>query len=203
MMKSENTFWHAATVTQARREARQGHKGVVVWFTGLSGSGKSALAHALEERLHLDGCLTRVLDGDNLRHGLCADLGFSQADRTENIRRAGETAKLFMEVGAIVLAAFISPLHSDRAGVRALMPDGAFLEIHCACPLSVCEARDVKGLYKRARAGEIGQFTGISSPYDIPANPDLLIDTSREDLAESVRQVIALLHARGVFGSVR
>lgn len=200
-MKSENTFWQAATVTRSRREERQGHKGAIIWFTGLSGSGKSALAHAVEEQLHLAGCLTRVLDGDNLRHGLCADLGFSPADRTENIRRAGETANLFMDIGAIVLAAFISPLEHDRARVRASVAPGDFLEIHCACPLAVCEERDIKGLYKRARAGEIAEFTGISAPYETPGAAELVIDTSRHTLAESVCQVMALLRARGVIAA--
>jgi len=200
-MKSENTFWQTATVTRSNRERRQGHKGVIIWFTGLSGSGKSALAHAVEEQLYLTGCLTRVLDGDNLRHGLCADLGFSQADRTENIRRAGETANLFLDIGAIVLAAFISPLDHDRTRVRALVPPGDFLEIHCACPIAVCEARDTKGLYKRARAGEISEFTGISAPYEIPTAAELVIDTSYHTLTESVRQVMALLRARGVIAA--
>jgi adenylylsulfate kinase len=192
-MKSSNTVWHHATVTRARREHLHGHKGAVVWFTGLSGSGKSTLAHAVEERLHQAGCRTFVLDGDNIRHGLCADLGFSDAARTENIRRVGETAKLFVEAGTIVLTAFISPFESDRERVRALLSSCDFIEIYCHCSLETCEARDVKGLYKRARAGEIGEFTGISSPYEVPKLPALSIDTESLSLSASVDLILDLL----------
>ena len=151
--QSSNTVWHHATVTRARREIMNGHKSVILWFTGLSGSGKSTLAHAVEERLHQMGCRTFVFDGDNVRHGLCGDLGFSEEDRRENIRRIGEMAKLFVEAGVIALTAFISPFRSDREKVRGLVPHGDFIEIHCHCPLEVCEQRDVKGLYRRARMG--------------------------------------------------
>lgn len=163
MTETNNVVWHHATVTRTRREAMNGHRSVILWFTGLSGAGKSTLAHAVEEELHRRGCRTFVFDGDNVRHGLCADLGFSAGDRVENIRRLGEMAKLFLEAGVIALTAFISPFRADRERVRSLVPHGEFLEIYCRCPLEVCEQRDVKGLYKRARAGDIKDFTGISS----------------------------------------
>ena len=197
-MKSSNTLWHHATVTRVRREVQNRHKGTIVWFTGFSGAGKSTLAHAVEERLHLDGCRTFVLDGDNVRHGLCADLGFSDDARTENIRRVGEAAKLFVEAGILVLTAFISPFQSDRARVRGLVPEGDFLEVFCKCPLEVCETRDVKGLYKRARAGEIKEFTGISSPYEAPSSPDLIVDTGVHTLDECIERVMEMLRINGV-----
>jgi len=196
--KSSNTVWHHATVTRARREAQNGHKGAILWFTGLSGAGKSTLAHAVEEKLHQLGCRTFVLDGDNVRHGLCGDLGFSAQDREENIRRVGEMAKLFIEAGIIVLTAFISPFRSDRAKVRGLVPHGDFLEVYCQCPLEVCEQRDVKGLYRRARSGQIKDFTGISSPYEQPENPELIIDTSSEALEKCVDSVLTHLQQRGI-----
>ena len=174
--KSSNVVWHHATVTRARREKMNKHKGAVFWFTGLSGAGKSTLAHKVEEELHQNGCHTFVLDGDNVRHGLCADLSFSDEDRKENIRRIGQMANLYIEAGVIVLTAFISPFRSDRKNVRKIA--GAdFHEIYCKCSLDVCETRDVKGLYKRARAGEIPDFTGISSPYEEPLTPELQVDT--------------------------
>ncbi|MCF7967344.1 adenylyl-sulfate kinase [Methylobacter sp. Wu8] len=196
--KSPNTVWHRATVTRQRREQKNAHKSAVLWFTGLSGSGKSTLAHAVEEHLHQYGLNTFVLDGDNVRHGLCSDLGFSDKDRKENIRRISETAKLLLEAGVITLTAFISPFKTERAIARSLMPDGDFIEIHCFCPLPVCEQRDVKGLYKKARLGEIKEFTGISSPYEEPENPDLRIDTNLLTLEESVQQVISLLRVRNI-----
>lgn len=196
--KSTNVVWHHATVTRERREVMNGHKSVILWFTGLSGSGKSTLAHAVEEQLYQMGCRTFVFDGDNVRHGLCADLGFSAEDRVENIRRVGEMAKLFMEAGVMALTAFISPFRSDRTRVRSLVPHGEFLEIYCRCSLEICEERDVKGLYKRARAGEIKDFTGISSPYEEPENPELAVDTGTRPLDECVDQVIGLLRERGV-----
>lgn len=194
--KSVHTVWHRATVTRQRREKKNAHKSVVIWFTGLSGSGKSTLAHAVEEQLHQRGLNTFVLDGDNVRHGLCSDLGFSDQDRKENIRRISETAKLLLEAGVITLTAFISPFKAERSIARSLMPHGDFIEIHCFCPLPVCEQRDVKGLYKKARLGEIKDFTGISSPYEEPENPDLRIDTNLLTLEQSVQQVISLLQAR-------
>ncbi|MDH3314997.1 MAG: adenylyl-sulfate kinase [Betaproteobacteria bacterium] len=201
--KSSNVVWHHATVTRARRESLMKHGSVILWFTGLSGAGKSTLAHALEEHLHQAGCLTFVFDGDNVRHGLCSNLGFSAEDRTENIRRVGEMAKLFLEAGVISLTAFISPFRADRERVRSLVPHGDFLEIYCRCPLEVCEQRDVKGLYKRARAGEIKDFTGISSPYEEPENAELVVDTDRLSLEESVDVVLDLLRERGVIDKTR
>jgi adenylylsulfate kinase len=187
---STNVVWHHATVTRVRRETQNGHRGAIIWFTGLSGSGKSTLAHAVEETLHQQGCHTFVLDGDNVRHGLCGDLGFSNKDRQENIRRIGEVAKLFMEAGAIVLTAFISPYRVDRERVRGMVEHGDFIEIYCDAPIEVCEARDVKGIYKKARAGLIPEFTGISSPYEVPKNPELTVNTGKETLEACVKQVI-------------
>lgn len=196
--KSKNTVWHNATVTRKRREDKNKHKSVVLWFTGLSGAGKSTLAHAVEEQLFEYGFNTFVLDGDNIRHGLCGDLGFSDSDRKENIRRISETAKLMLEAGVITLTAFISPFRAERAMARKLMPHGDFIEIHCYCPLSVCEQRDVKGLYQKARKGEIQNFTGISSPYEEPEKPELRIDTSALSLDECVQKVITLLRLRNI-----
>jgi len=196
--KSSNVVWHNATVTRQRREEMNGHGSVILWFTGLSGAGKSSLSHAVEEALHQLGCHTFVLDGDNVRHGLCADLGFSTEDRVENIRRVGEVSKLFIEAGVIVLTAFISPFRSDRERVRSLVPHGDFLEIYCDSPLEVCEGRDVKGLYKRARAGEIKDFTGISSPYEAPEAPELTVETGMLSIEDSAARVMALLRERGI-----
>lgn len=199
MNKLTNIVWHHATVTRNRREVLNGHKSALLWFTGLSSSGKSTLAHAVEEQLHRLGCRTFVLDGDNVRHGLCSDLGFSIADRKENIRRIGEVAKLFVEAGVITLTAFISPLREDRERVRSLLPHGDFLEVYCRCPLEECEARDVKKFYKRARSGEIQEFTGISSPYEEPDDPELIVDTDQLSVKESVALVLNLLQQRGIF----
>lgn len=198
MASSDNVVWHHATVTRVRREELNGHKSVILWFTGLSGAGKSTLAHAVEEELHRCGCRTFVFDGDNVRHGLCSDLGFSSEDRVENIRRIGEMTKLFIEAGVIALTAFISPFRKDRERVRALVPHGDFLEIYCRCSLDVCEQRDVKGLYKRARAGEIKDFTGITSPYEEPEDPELVVDCGKLPLEACVVKVLDLLMARGV-----
>ncbi|MBM4207595.1 MAG: adenylyl-sulfate kinase [Gammaproteobacteria bacterium] len=195
---SQNVIWHHATVTRLRREQKNHHNSVVIWFTGLSGAGKSTLAHAVEERLFQYGFNTFVLDGDNIRHGLCGDLGFTDSDRKENIRRISETAKLMLEAGVITLTAFISPFRSERLMARKMMPHGDFIEVYCYCPLSVCEQRDVKGLYKKARLGEIKHFTGISSPYEEPDNPELAIDTGVFGLPESVEKVIALLRERNI-----
>ena len=198
---STNVVWHNATVTRARREAQNGHRGAIIWFTGLSGSGKSTLAHAVEESLHQRGCRTFVLDGDNVRHGLCGDLGFSAQDRQENIRRIGEMAKLFMEAGMIVLTAFISPYRADRERVRGMVEHGDFIEIYCDASLEVCEARDVKGMYKKARAGQIAEFTGISSPYEVPEKPELTVNTGGSALDDCVGQVIGEMVQRGVMKS--
>ena len=185
--QSSNTVWHHATVTRARREEQNGHKAAILWFTGLSGAGKSTLAHAVEERLHQMGCRTFVLDGDNVRHGLCGDLGFSDEDRQENIRRIAEVAKLMLESGTITLTAFISPFKSERNLARKLVPHGDFIEIYCRCDLATCEQRDVKGLYKKARQGEIKYFTGISSPYEVPEKPELSIETGNHIEGRSER----------------
>lgn len=196
--KSTNTVWHHATITRADREVLHQHKSVIIWFTGLSGAGKSTLAHAVEDYLHKIGISTFVLDGDNVRHGLCSDLGFSDHDRVENIRRIGELAKLMTEAGIITLTAFISPFKSDRNTARKLVPHGDFLEIYCECPIETCEQRDVKGLYKKARAGEIPFFTGIGSPYEAPEQPELVVSTHKQTLNESVQSVVYLLIQRGV-----
>jgi adenylylsulfate kinase len=198
MTKSTNVVWHEATVHRADREQLNGHKSAVLWFTGLSGAGKSTLAHAVAKRLHDSGARTYVLDGDNVRHGLCGDLGFSAEDRSENIRRIGEMAKLFVDAGMIALTAFISPFRSDRDRVRDLMPNGDFLEIHCRCSVDVCETRDVKGLYKKARAGIVKDFTGISSPYEEPSSPELVVDTGELPLEDCVEMVLKMLRERGI-----
>ena len=196
--KSSNVVWHNATVTRQRRELQNSHKSAVLWFTGLSGAGKSTLAHAVEERLHTMGCRTFVLDGDNIRHGLCSDLSFSDSDRTENIRRIGEVAKLFVDSGVITLTAFISPFISDRQMVRDRLAEGDFIEIYCRASLDQCESRDVKGLYKKARAGEIPHFTGIDSPYEMPINPEIIADTGNNSLDDCVETVINALKARSI-----
>jgi len=196
--KSSNVVWHKPTIHREDRELRNHHKAMVLWFTGLSASGKSTLAHALEDRLHKMGVHTFVLDGDNVRHGLCSDLGFSLEDREENLRRIGEVAKLMLETGVMVLTAFISPMRKDRESVRSLFPHGDFVEIYCDASLEVCESRDPKGLYKRARAGEIPEFTGISSPYEPPVNPELRCPTGEESIERNVDMVIEMLQGRGV-----
>jgi adenylylsulfate kinase len=201
MKTSEHIVWHHATVTRERREDLNGHRSCVLWFTGLSGAGKSTLAHAVEEELHQLGCRTFVLDGDNVRHGLSSNLGFSEDDRRENIRRIGEAAKLMMEAGIITMTAFISPFRGDREEVRNLMPHGDFLEIYCQASLEVCESRDVKGLYKKARAGLIKNYTGIDSPYEAPLKPVLVVETGVLTLQQSVGSVLRLLQERGILGA--
>ena len=198
LIKSTDVVWHHATVTRERRQQQNKHKSVILWFTGLSGAGKSTLAHCVEEALHQIGSRTFVLDGDNIRHGLCGDLGFSIEDRTENIRRIAEVSKLMLEAGVITLTAFISPFREEREKARKIFPHGEFFEIYCKCPIDVCEERDVKGLYKKARQGEIKEFTGISSPYEEPVNPELIVETSKTSLEECTKQVIDMLEARGV-----
>lgn len=200
-MNDRNVVWHHATVTRQRREELHGHRGAVLWFTGLSAAGKSTLAHAVEEALYDMGCRTFVLDGDNVRHGLNRDLGFSIEDRDENLRRVGETAKLFLEAGTIVLAAFISPLRREREMIRTLMPHGDFLEIYCEASIEVCEQRDPKGMYQKARKGEIKDFTGISSPYEPPIKPELTVHTGGQTLEDSVSQVLALLKERQIISA--
>ena len=198
VQKSSNTVWHHATVTRQRRAELNQHQSCVLWFTGLSGSGKSTLAHALEERLYQLKCHTFVLDGDNVRHGLCGDLGFSEKDRVENIRRISEVSKLFMEAGVMILTAFISPFRSDRNRARSLIVDN-FIEIYCSCPLEVCEQRDVKGLYRRARLGEIKEFTGISSPYEPPVHPELVIETHELSIDESIDLILHYLEQHHIY----
>lgn len=194
--KATNITWHEANVVQADRETLLNQKGCVIWFTGLSGSGKSTLALEVESRLHQRGHLTYVLDGDNIRHGLNKNLGFSPEDREENIRRIGEVAKLFADAGVIGLTAFISPYRADRDNARDLLDEGRFVEIFVDCPLEVCEARDTKGLYEKARAGEIKEFTGISAPYEVPPHPELTVNTSAQNLEECAEGVIALLESK-------
>jgi len=199
--KSINITWHEGHVTREDREKLLGQRGVTVWLTGLSGSGKSTVAVAAEKVLVESGRLSYVLDGDNVRHGLNSNLGFSPDDRTENIRRIGEVAKLFSETGVVVFTSFISPYRADRDAVRAIMPEGDFIEVHVAANVETCEGRDVKGLYKKARAGEIPEFTGISAPYEAPEKPDLVLDTATQSVQESTLQLIAYLEQRGVLSS--
>ena len=196
--KATNLTWHRGEVSRADRARAHGHKGATLWLTGLSGSGKSTLAHRVERRLLERGVFAYVLDGDNVRHGLNADLGFSAEDRSENIRRVGHVARLFTDAGAIVLTAFISPYREDRARVRALFDEGEFIEVHVAADLETCEARDPKGLYARARAGEIRDFTGVDAPYEPPDAPELRVDTSAADVDACVAQVLAYLDERGI-----
>ncbi len=190
---NENTTWQSQTVTRADRELLNEHKSAILWFTGLSGSGKSTLSDAVEAYLHQQGARTFVLDGDNIRQGLCNDLGFSDESRKENIRRIGEVSKLMMDAGVITMTAFISPFRKDRRIVRDITNEGDFIEIFCNANLEVCEKRDPKGLYKKARAGEIKEFTGISSPYEVPEHPELILETGTQTVEESVAQVIDYL----------
>jgi adenylylsulfate kinase len=195
--KSTNITWHEGHVTREDREKRLGQRGVTIWLTGLSGSGKSTIAVAAEKELLSQGRVAYVLDGDNVRHGLNANLGFSPEDRTENIRRIGEVAKLFTDAGIIVLTSFISPYRADRDAVREKMDDGDFVEAYVAASLETCESRDVKGLYKKARAGEIPEFTGISAPYEEPEKPELVIDTNDQSVEASVAQLVGYLRDQG------
>lgn len=190
---NQNTKWHEPSIYRNDREKMNGHKSVIIWFTGLSGSGKSTLAHALEDELHNNNIRTYVLDGDNIRQGLCKDLGFSQIDRTENIRRIGEVSKLMMEAGVIVIAAFISPFNKDRKIVRELVANGEFIEVFCNAPIDICELRDVKGLYKKARTGDISEFTGISSPYETPTNPELILETNSLSIQDCIDKLLFYL----------
>ena len=195
-ISKKNIKWHEISIDRRKLEKMHGHKGMVLWFTGLSGSGKSTLANALNEALYLKGISTYVLDGDNIRHGLCKDLGFSDSDREENIRRIGEVANLFMNAGIVAITAFVSPFKADREKVRSIIGNNDFIEIYCSANLSVCENRDIKGLYKKARLGEIKEFTGISSPYEIPENPEITIDTGNIGLKDSVQEIINYLDKR-------
>lgn len=195
---ARNIVWHHTRVSAEQRAALKRQQPCIVWMTGLSGSGKSTLANALEARLHELGYHTYLLDGDNIRHGLNKDLGFSDADRQENIRRIAEVAKLFVDAGLIVTTAFISPFRAERALARSLVPEGQFVEVFVDAPLSVCEQRDPKGLYRKARAGQIPNFTGIDSPYEPPQAPELHLHTDRHDVPELVEQVIVWMRERGI-----
>ena len=190
---SENIKWHNLSIDRNKLEKMRGHKGMVIWLTGLSGSGKSTLANALNEFLYSGGLSTYVLDGDNIRYGLCKDLGFSDEDRQENIRRIGEVANLFMNAGIITITAFVSPFIRDRNKVREIIGSNDFIEVYCAADITICEKRDTKGLYKKARLGEIKDFTGISSPYEAPENPEIVVDTGSLNLNDSVKKIINFL----------
>lgn len=196
-VKSKNLTWHDGQVSRTSREEMLGQKGVTIWFTGLSGSGKSTIAVAAEAALRKQGRLTYILDGDNVRQGLNSNLGFSPEDRSENIRRIGEVSKLFTDAGVIVLTAFISPYREDRDQVREIMAEGDFLEVHVSADVETCEKRDVKGLYKKARSGEIPNFTGISAPYEAPEKPELVMETGAQSVDESVAQLLGFLQDQG------
>jgi len=202
MEATKNIVWHAATISKEDRHRMNGHKSAVLWYTGLSGAGKSTLANKVEEKLFERGIHTYVLDGDNVRHGLNKGLGFSTEDRKENIRRIGEVAKLFVDAGAFVCTAFISPYREDRDMVRQLVQDGEFIEIYVNAPLDVCEERDPKGLYKKARAGEIKHFTGIDDPYEAPENAEMIIYTGEKTLEECAAEVMNYLQANGYIDEV-
>lgn len=191
-----NLKWHAHAVTREQREQKNGRRGAVVWLTGLPGSGKSTIAHATEKNLHQLGFQTAVLDGDNIRHGLCSDLGFSTSDRNENIRRAGEVARLFLEQGIVVLVALVSPIREARDKIRQSLPAADFIEVYCNCPLPVCKERDPKGMYAKAERGAIPEFTGVSSPYEAPLNPELILDTGNQLSNESVDRLTQFLMSK-------
>ncbi|MDZ7699757.1 MAG: adenylyl-sulfate kinase [Deltaproteobacteria bacterium] len=196
--KENNLTWHNGYLTREDRERLHGHKGVVIWFTGLSASGKSTIALHLEKRLYEKGCSTYVFDGDNVRHGLCADLGFSPEDRTENIRRIAEMAKLYVDAGILAITAFISPYRRDRAWIRRLVGEDRYIEIYVECPVEVCAKRDQKGLYQKAMAGEIPHFTGISAPYEPPEHPAMVVHSDKEDAAVAADRVFRLIKTRQI-----
>ncbi len=198
MTKATNITWHDATITKEERRAQNGHGSVVLWFTGLSGSGKSTIANAVSHELFRQSINEYVLDGDNVRHGLNKDLGFSEADRNENIRRIGEVAKLFVDSGKIVTTAFISPFRSDRDSVRALFEEGEFVEVFIDCPLEECERRDPKQLYVKARRGEIKDFTGIDSPYESPEKPEITVRSDQYSVEEAVQQILDYLREKNI-----
>ncbi len=199
--RATNITWHQGEVSTEERERVFGHQGACLWLTGLSGSGKSTVARCVEKKLISQGVVAYVLDGDNIRHGLNRDLGFSPEDRVENIRRIGEVARLFVDAGVVVLTAFISPYRADRESARVLVPQGRFVEVHVAAPIEVCEARDPKGLYRRARAGEISQFTGISAPYEPPDAAEITIDTSAADVEACAEHILDWLRERAIIRS--
>jgi adenylylsulfate kinase len=195
--KASNVFWHQSQITRSHRERLNGHRGVTLWFTGLPASGKSTLAVALEQKLHEQNCRTYILDGDNIRHGLNKDLGFSPEDRTENIRRIGEVAHLLRDAGVINMVAFISPYRSDRQMARDLSAnDGSFAEVYVDCPVDLCETRDPKGMYKKARDGVIKEFTGISAPYEAPEHPEIHLRTDQYTVGECIDQILEYLAAQ-------
>ena len=199
--KSTNITWHEGQVTRDDRQALLGQRGCTIWLTGLSGSGKSTIAVAAEKALNERGRLTYILDGDNIRHGLNSNLGFSPEDRTENIRRIGQVSRLFTDAGLIVFTSFISPYRADRDAVREIMGDGDFIEAWVQASVETCEGRDVKGLYKKARAGEIPEFTGISAPYEEPLKAELILDTNGQSVEESVAELVAYLEKNAYLGS--
>ncbi len=198
--KADNITWHTGEVDRDTRASAHGHRGAVLWFTGLSGSGKSTIAHRVESMLVDRGVFAYVLDGDNIRHGLNSDLGFSAKEREENIRRIGEVARLFADAGAVVLTAFISPYRRDRERVRALLGQGEFVEVFVDTPLEICEARDPKGLYKKARAGEISNFTGINAPYEAPGSPEVHLETADLGVDEAAAKVVRYLATHDILG---
>ncbi|NAM82152.1 adenylyl-sulfate kinase, partial [Staphylococcus epidermidis] len=198
MVKSQNITWHDSEVTKSERQEKNGHKSVVLWFTGLSGSGKSTISVALENALFERGVRSYRLDGDNIRHGLNNNLGFSPEDRKENIRRIGEVSKLLSDAGLITLTAFISPYREDRDHVREILEDGEFIEVYTKASVAACEERDPKQLYKKARAGEIKNFTGIDAPYEAPENPEIIVDTEENSVEEAVEQIIQYLEDQKV-----
>lgn len=195
---TENVVWHKHRVTKAERQQRNGHKSAILWFTGLSGSGKSTIADATEQALHQLNIHTYVLDGDNVRHGLCGDLGFSDEDRQENIRRVGQVAKLMVDAGQVTLSAFISPFRRERELVRAMVEDGEFIEVFVDTPFEVCAERDPKGLYAKALRGEIKNFTGIDSDYEAPQNPQIHLKTAEQSVEQSVEQILTYLKAKDI-----
>jgi adenylylsulfate kinase len=200
--KATNVYWHDGNITPGDRERLNGHKGVCLWYTGLSASGKSSIAARVEEKLFEWGIRTFVLDGDNIRHGLNKNLGFSPEDRTENIRRIGEVSKLFVDAGVVVCTAFISPYRQDRDNARKMMKDGEFIEVYIKADLETCEERDPKGLYKKALAGEIKDFTGISAPYEEPLKPELVINTTEEtNIDKNADKVVKYLLGKGYLHS--
>lgn len=201
--EAKNITWHRGQVSRADREARNAHRGAVLWFTGLSGSGKSTLSFALEKKLFDGGCNVCVLDGDNVRHGLNKDLGFSPADREEGIRRIGEVSRLLADAGMIVITSFISPYRRDRDAARALVPEGSFVEIFCKCPVEKCEERDIKGLYRKARAGEIKDFTGIDAPYEAPLSPDIVVETGSRPVGECLSDITQWLLRSGIVSAAK
>ncbi len=193
MKRNNNVVWHNPKITRQMRNLLNGHKSIAVWLTGLPSSGKSTIAHNVEKKLWEKGVKTYTFDGDNIRHGLCSDLGFTKQDRDENLRRVAEVIKLFLDAGIVVLAAFVSPFREQREKLRKIIGEQDFLEVYCRCPVEICEMRDPKGMYKKARLGEIKEYTGISSPYEEPLNPDLILDTHILSLEESTAKLLMLI----------